>query len=189
MINFKAKDELGTTVAAMLGIVGLVGVLAYMLLVPPPSQEIDTRAQQKEQQEIVKSVDEAKAKLAVANAVITKQTWAAPVPEVESTTLSRLSSLARANGVKLTGLRPQRQTMAGELEAIPFVLSAEGSFPTVLAFVKAVENPENRLAVNLLQLTSAEGDSDKVTATVGLMAFRMEPKAPQKKNSKEDNSG
>ena len=189
MINFKAKDEIGTTVAAGLGILGLIGVLAYMLLVPPPSQELDTQAQLNEQKEIVESVDDAKAKLAVANAVISKQTWATPVPEVESTTLSKLSSLARANGVKLTGLRPQRQTMAGELEAIPFVLSAEGSFPTVMAFVKAVENPENKLAVNLVQLTSSEGDSDKVTATVGLMAFRMEPKELPKENPKEDNSG
>jgi type II secretory pathway component PulM len=176
MINFKAKDELGTTVAAVLGLLGLAGVLAYMLFVPPPSEKTSSQKLLQEQAEIVKSVDDAKAKLATANVVINKQTWATSIPEVESTTLSKLSSLARANGVKLTGLRPQRQTMAGELEAIPFVLSAEGSFPTVLAFVKAVENPENRLAVNLVQLTSAEGDSDKVTATVGLTAFRLEPK-------------
>lgn len=183
MINFKAKDELGTTVAAMLGVLGLAAVLAYMLFVPPPSEVNDTQRQLQEQKEIVKAVDDAKVKLASANTVILKQTWAVPIPDVESTTLSKLSSLARSNGVKLTGLRPQRQTLAGELEALPFVLSAEGSFPNVMAFVKAVENPENRLAVSLVQLSSSEGNSDKVTATVGLMAFRLEPKqAPKEEN-------
>lgn len=174
MINFKAKDELGTTVAAVIGILGLVAVLVYVLVVPEPPDRLSRSGHVKEQQEIVQQVSDSRKQLASAQASVEKHTWTSLPQEIQAASLDKVSSLARANGVKLLGFRPQRTGTAGELETIPFVLTAEGAFPDVMSFIAAVENPDNKLAANLVQLSSAEGDSDKVTATVGVMAFRQE---------------
>jgi Tfp pilus assembly protein PilO len=179
MINFRAKDELGTSVAFVTGLAALVAVSAYALFVPVPSLAGLQKAQKNEQLRIVQDVDRMQDEYVKAQAVVVSRTWTQPQQEIHPAVLNKVSSLARANRVKMTALRPQRAGEAGELQTIPFVLSAEGSYPDVVRFVTAIENPANKLAVNLLQLSSADGESDRVTATVGLVAFRREVPADE----------
>ena len=110
----------------------------------------------------------------------TRFLWTENPDAIAPRALSIVTEAANKNQLKINAFRPQKPTSSPELEELHYVVAIEGRFPLVATFLKAVETPGNRLAVDLFQVTSADGATDMVTATVGLVAFR-EPKAGAKK--------
>lgn len=176
MINLRAKDEMGTTVATILATIALLGTLAFMLLVPKPSTKGLAQQQRTGESQILNQVTEAHKAQAEALASVEKQTWKGGAQQVGPGALEAMTKLAKSYAVKLSGFRPQRVTSASGLELLPYSVTAEGTFVNVLRFMKAIEDPGTKLAIHQVQVNSADANSDQVTAVIGITAYRIADK-------------
>lgn len=118
----------------------------------------------------------AKKDTAIAKSTIKATTWSGEADKVGPQAFAKLSKLATQYKVKLAALRPQKQAMLGEVSTIPFLLSLEGSSTGVIQMIRAIEKPETRLAVSLVQINAGDEGADTVSANVGIVAY-LEPKA------------
>ncbi|MEA2553347.1 MAG: hypothetical protein QOJ65_1523 [Fimbriimonadaceae bacterium] len=171
-MGFRSKDEVGTAAATLVGIVVLIGAIAFMVLAPKPTTKGLVAAQRREESTILKDISKAHATLAASQTDVQSQTWKGAAQDVGAGALKQMNALALAHKVKLSGFRPQRSSTTAGLELIPYSMTAEGSFTDVLRFVKAIENPDTKLTVNLVQIGSSEANTDQVTASIGITAYR-----------------
>jgi hypothetical protein len=98
-------------------------------------------------------------------------TWKMSPEALGSTTLSWLTELADRNHLTISGFRTDRPKDIDPLKEVPFGLVVEGTFPNAMNFVAALEDRRSKLMVSVLQLASADPQSDRVTATIGLSGF------------------
>ena len=54
---------------------------------------------------------------------------------------------------------------------LPFLIGVDGSYPNVVAFVKDIETKGTKLALSQVQLSSSDGTTDKVSASIGVVAY------------------
>lgn len=178
MMNSFSSNKTWRGFCLTMGVVIFALVGAYALAPRPMDKRTDAdRAAQAakvkdETAALALRYDEAKAQAA-------RFLWTESPDAIAPKALSIVTEAANKNQLKINAFRPQKPTTSGELEELHYVVAIEGRFPTVATFLKSVETPDNRLAVDLFQVTSADGATDRVTATVGLVAFR-EPKAGAK---------
>ncbi|RYG45547.1 hypothetical protein EON79_12365 [bacterium] len=109
--------------------------------------------------------------------VVRLRTWTGSAGTIASASREKLTAIALRQGVRISSFRPQRENTGGELSQLPFVATVEGPFPNVVRFIRETESPTNKLAVNLVQISSSDDATDRVTATVGMFAY-MAPKEP-----------
>ena len=173
MMTITKGKDVGIQVATGLAVLTLIATLGVMLLVKPPTTAGIAPAQRRAENQLLDETEAARKDVAKREAALAKPVWSVPAQEVGPVVVGTATRLAATSAVKLSGIRPQRTTIEGKVETMPFVISAEGSFPNVLRFVSGLETPENRLAVSLIQMTSADGATDRVTATIGVTAFRL----------------
>lgn len=117
-----------------------------------------------------------------AESVVRLRTWPGTPGTIGPVARERLRALAAKVGVSLTSFRPQRQNDNGELSQLPFVATIEGPYPNVVRFVRGAESPTTKLAVNLVQISNSDDASNRVNATVGLLAYLV-PQKPQEKTN------
>ena len=171
MINFNDSRDVLPSSLAVVGIVCLSGSLIFGLFFPKPSiKGIEGKkiAQQRllinESEDLKKNVDSLEEVLAT--------TKFEDKPDlITPFVVNRVNAKVKENKLSLTSLRPQRTLDGKSMLQLPYVANFDGSFPGVLAFLRAFESGNDKLAVNQLQLTSSEGAGDRVSATVGLVAF------------------
>jgi hypothetical protein len=109
----------------------------------------------------------------IAKAVVQTQTWAGEDAAITGRILDMTTALARKHGVEYVRLQPQRAIVGGTIEQLPYLLVVEGPFPAVAALEKDLEVPANRLAVNAVQLASSDTETNKVSASIGIVANRV----------------
>ena len=81
--------------------------------------------------------------------------------------------MAKKRGGNLLRLHPQASVFEGAVEQVPLTLTLEGPFPAIVALERDFEATANRLAVNSFQVTSSDSESNKVGATIGVVAHRI----------------
>lgn len=100
--------------------------------------------------------------------------WTQPADEIAAATMAKLTSLAQARNLKVIAFRPQRMQDDGTIMRIPYQATLEGPFPQVISFLKDVETSKFKVIVSTVQIASADGASDKVSSTIGFVAYREE---------------
>lgn len=100
--------------------------------------------------------------------------WTQPTDEISAATMAKVTSLAQGRNLKVIAFRPQRTQDDSGVLRIPFQASIEGPFPQVVALLKDLETSKFKVIVSTVQIASADGASDKVSATIGLVAYREE---------------
>lgn len=179
MIDFRRKENVPASFLAVIAIVTLVGTLAFLVFVPKPTTAGLAEKTRRDGMKIRIKTKDAEDRLVLAKATVTTTTWPGIGDDVAPAANARLTTIATRRGLKLTSFRPQRTTAKTDLTVLPFVVTVEGPFPQVVEFTRDIDSPGTRLAVSLIQITSANDDSDRVTATVGVMAYlRPEKPAP-----------
>ena len=172
-MSFRSKEERGPNLAILLAVIAIVGAVVFMVAVPKPSVQRLITKQRQDEAKIFDDADKAHKELAGAQKKIVSQVWGGPAQEIGPGALQKMNLLATDHKIKLSGFRPQRTSQASGLEMLPYSVTAEGSFTDVLRFVKAIEDPKNKLAVHEVQIASSEANSDQVTANIGLTAYRI----------------
>lgn len=103
--------------------------------------------------------------------------WDGEPNEIGGKMLGKLTTIANTGHVQLSGFRTDKVSFSHGLRVVPALATVEGSLPDVTKFLEAVEKPDSKIAVDMLQIGASEGGPGKVTATVSMLAFAKEAKS------------
>lgn len=178
MISFRTQNDKIASTIAILAMLVLAGTLAVMLIVPKPKAAASQRVFDKNKLDIQIDTKKAEEAAAASKAAIDPLLWTGSPAEIAPRALSTVTALSATHKLKLVAFRPQRSNDADTVTVLPFSIALEGSFPDVAQMVTDLETPDTKLAVNQIQIASADGDTDKITATIGVVAYMPLKKAP-----------
>lgn len=167
------------------GLIQLIAVLAILgagiaILFPKEAITTPLGVRKSKEAELRKTASAAKARAEAVEAEISKVLWTESNEQIEAKALAIVDRIAKTHGVRISGFRPQKPMTEQGLTRVPFLVSVEGTFPAVCNLARNLGTRENRLAVNILQVASADAASDRVNATIGILAFRVAQGASSK---------
>jgi Tfp pilus assembly protein PilO len=171
MIDFRHKENVPASFIALSAILVMAATLLFMLFYPQPTTKGLAEKTRRERMKSLMLTREAKERLALAQATVQANTWPGDAETVAPTAMARLTAMATRRNVKRTGFRPQRTGTSGNLTTLPFLVTVEGPFPQVVEFARDIESAGSRLALNMFQVTTTDDSSDRVTATLVVMAY------------------
>jgi hypothetical protein len=108
-----------------------------------------------------------------AEVVLASRTWSAKPESLASLALAQLTELAEKSHLQLAEFRSEKLQEVAGLTQFPFTAVVSGRYPDFVAFLHSLESEQSKLMVGLLQLSSADNRSDRVSATMSLSAFRL----------------
>jgi hypothetical protein len=169
----KLKDDAAVKLAMGLALLAMAVALIFLIFIPKPTTKGLASKQFNAENAVLKEISEAHKSYLASEKEVQTQTWKGGLEQVGPGALQAINALAAKHKVKLSGFRPERTTQYAGLDLVPFSVTAEGSYLDVLGLVKAIEDPANKLAVDLVQVSSSEANGDQVTATIGLTAYHV----------------
>ena len=172
---FRYRDDPTSASIAYLGVALLVGALVFILVGPKPSTAGMAVTNRKAQAKINREIGEARQKTAESENFARRVGWNMEPQRVTPLTVQTVTSLARQNGVQLMGVRPQRVDAKALPNQLPFVITVSGGYPGVVAFTRQLEKSQNKLVITSVQITSADANTNLVTATVGALGYIIPP--------------
>ena len=170
-MRFRSQNDMiavGMGALAFL-IVVLTGI--FVVATMGPKKPMNARARQEAQKKILAETADAKKREETLKAKIASLTWTNTPDQVSSTSLDRVSALAKARRLTLMAFRPQKQVQVEGLTQLPFLILVDGPFPAVMQFMNDIDRTDTKLAVSLVQISSADEASDRVSATIGAAAY------------------
>lgn len=171
MIVIRYREDPTAAILTGAAIVLMVGSIAFMFLAPRPNAEAAVRKQQDKTFQARIATETAEQKAALAASYVGTHTWAGNVDEVSPAALTRVTGLAKARGLRLLSFRPQRAAESSLITQLPFLATVEGTYPSIMEFTRDLETEGTRLVVTSVMVSSADASSDRVTSSIGLLAF------------------
>lgn len=164
------SDRVWSAIGAV-AIVCLVVVVAYEWVAPKPRPTLTTRAKTERLVALDKEVDAIEVRLKKFEADRARLVNPGTPESVTASLLNRVTLAAQTDGIKLVAFRPQRAETVHNLQSLPYLVIVEGPYPNVLRFVRSLEAHEARVAIRTLQISAADGASDRVNGSLGIVAF------------------
>jgi len=160
-------------VCALALVMMLVIALADMFIPKPTeAKEIASRHQQvNELERKIKSDEDYLQELILEDTGM----WEGDQEVVTPKILQAVSQLAAANKVNLKSFRPQSPVSDGDTIRAHFVILADGKFPDIAAFLRALDSSSTKVGTNVVQIASADQESDQINATIGIVAYIKAP--------------
>lgn len=180
MINLKDPEDQASGFVSAAAVLTMVGTLGYLLFTMwrPGTTTADIDAAAKKQQDKLRfDTRLADKKLGESTEAINAVTWSDLPENIGTKAFHQVAALAQSRKIKLNAFRPQREDVADDLNTLPYLVTVEGPFTSVLAFERDLDSPKNRLAISLIQMSSADPNTDRVTANIGVVAY-LQPTAP-----------
>jgi hypothetical protein len=175
MINLRDRESMGTNALALGSILVLACTLVFMMVVPKPTNQGLAKERRDREFRVKLDTQNARERVQASQAAITPLVWSVPISQIGPGALEKVTDLVESRRLTLIALRPQRSQQVADLTQVPFLATVEGPFPAALGFVRDLEGASNRMAVSLIQMASQDGDSDRVTLTVGLQTYADPP--------------
>jgi hypothetical protein len=128
----------------------------------------------KDQQKLPKlqaSADRAKLRAGLNERQIHRHISTVDAETLGSQTLDSLTALAEKNHLVLTGFRTEKPVAVSIMREASFVAVLEGPYSDVMNLERVIEDPKSNLAPEMLQIAPTDTVSDRVIATLGLVAF------------------
>lgn len=175
-------DDPATIAMVIVAMVVLASTLILLIAVPKPSTYGLQRKYRNRAFELSLLNKRAEGNLAQKQKTVISQTWSIPEQKVGPTALANVTALVKKNGLHMVSFRPQRRNDEASFVQLPYLLTIDGPYPSVMALCRQLEDPSAKLAVSLVQIASAEETSDRVTASIGLVAYLSPGKEGTTKN-------
>jgi Tfp pilus assembly protein PilO len=170
MINFRDKDQLPSLVIFGLSGVILLGAVVLAVLPKPTAAPVIAK-DKKDRDTTIAKIENDRQSAKDATVQVLAQSFPGPAQTVEKYALTTVSGLTSKHKIKLTGIRPQRGNLAGDLTQLPFLVNVTGSYLDVIAFERDLEQPGNKLGVNSVQLAASDPSTDIVVANINIVAY------------------
>lgn len=149
----------------------MLATVTFHFLIPVPTVDSLVRRHRAELAKLQKETHKLQEEVTVTRAYVRSKLWNAQADNLGAEAMSVVDQAAKKNQIAVQAFRPQRTVVSDGIERFPYSVVVQGSFPRVLQLVRDLQDPGTLLAVTSVQLSSADGASDSVTATVGLAAF------------------
>jgi len=161
----------------MLGLLALVclgSIAAADLIIPKPRNPLSSHQKNQDVKDLNRAAKVLENQVKTSKSEVARYVWSENMDRITSKSLDTVTALTQANKVQLLGFRPpQKTTIEDGLVHIPYLILLSGSFLSVENFVESLEAPKNKLAVEMVQFSSADSSSDQVSATVGVIAYTL----------------
>lgn len=171
MISLRTKNDQLAAVFAILAVAILLGVLGCVLFLKAPTAADVGQGRIRSEHQLEDAAKSARKKVVALEAKIKPLVWSGAPEQVGPEALAQVTGLAKANHLKLVAFRPQKALPVDPLTQTPFTISIDGSFLDAMKFIQQLESDRTRLAVSLIQLSSADAWSDHVSGTVSVVAY------------------
>lgn len=158
--------------SSLVGVVALVGLGLFDWLMPRPQLQGAVAKQRADIPVLEREVRELRERVGSLRTEQNELLWEVGDGEIGPAALAKVSGVAKKAGIRLTSFRPQRVQEEGELVRLSYMVAVDGGFPALARFVRELENSGAKLAVSSVQISAADGATDRVTASVGLIAYR-----------------
>ena len=160
------------TAVSITALAAIAGLLIFHVMAPVPDAS-EVRLEKRAQiSSLEGEINAYNASVKRQEADLAKRIWTVSADEVGTATMQRVTNSARQFNLKLLAFRPQRPQAEGDLIREGFLTALEGSFINVMQFVRSIEDKPEKVLVSTVQVSSADGGSDLVTASVSLATFR-----------------
>jgi len=157
--------------AAIAGLVALTVVALYDGLTPRSPVEARPATLKMQEKRRNRDVVEDRAELKRFNENLQTATWAKSTDEFGPYLMRQIGQWAGKTGVGMVSARPQKTERTENSLQYNYLLTMEGPFPDMVKFLAEFETPESILSVRTLQLSSSDGESDRVRANIGVVAY------------------
>lgn len=152
--------------------IGLTLLIAvYHFVAPVPSAGLAAKQHRREELSLRSETKDLLAEISKSRASIEGRLWNVGRDQIGARAMARVDEFAVKEQVKVQAFRPQRTVETPEIIRYPYSVVVQGSFPKVVKFVRRIQDPGTKLALTSVQITAADGETDTVTATIGLAAF------------------
>lgn len=184
MFDFKDKDSKTYSTISAACVFLLVVMFGYLLFAPKPTYKRSAAKQGRMEMTLKLSAQKAQERKAAAEKTINNRTWEGTAEKLTPIALAQVNTYVAKTGVNLLAFRPQRPVIGKKLESIPYLVSVEGEYPKVMKFFRTLDKDNQKLAVSLIQVSSADNASDRVTGSAGLLAYVKVLPAPSEPETK-----
>lgn len=147
-----------------------IAFLVHMT-VPLPDVTAVNKKSRAEQKKLAQELKRLEGEITEARSYVQSKLWKSGPDNLGAEAMSVVDRFAKKDGVSVQAFRPQRTVKTGEVVRYPYSVTVQGTFPKVLQLVRDLQGPGTLLAVTSVQLSSADGTSDSVLATIGIAAF------------------
>lgn len=158
-------------IATGVGVVALAAVLIGDSLVPKPRPKLGPAALARQEAKLIETRAQTQKDFVAEKARNEARTWPGPIGAIHPAAIANLAQAAKRHRLRLVSVRPQRAESEADLTRIPYLVALEGPFPKVASFVNEFSVVQGRLALTGVQINTADPASDKVAATVTVVAF------------------
>lgn len=184
MINFKDPKDQTPSVLAVLGLVLIAAAVVVSLFFTKAVDATTFAKDAKVKEESLKMRSlQAKSDNFMYEEAINKYQWTEPEDMVTPSALTIISKRAKEKNLNLISFRPLKSVENSSMIQLPFQFTVDGSFADVAAMLDTLEKSNSKLAVQQVQFASQEGETDKVSANINMLAFLMKPVKTKAKSS------
>ncbi|MBS1714242.1 MAG: type 4a pilus biogenesis protein PilO [Armatimonadetes bacterium] len=160
--------------AGIAAMVLTVGLLAFHLLAPMPSAAQTTKRHRAEEIKTEAETKSLREEVARIKTEIAPNLWDVPVDELGAAVMGVVDKAVAGKALKIQGFRPQKPITVSGVTRFPYLVVLQGPFQQVVGFVRDIETTGTKLAVSGVQMSGADGATDTVTATIGIVALKTE---------------
>jgi Tfp pilus assembly protein PilO len=158
-------------IVSAIAILFMAGLATYDIVAPKPTEHQTLRTRKDNEARMVAQIQTIKDRLAATSADVARYVWTVPQDRIGGQSLAAVTNIAMKHSVRLLAFRPQKATDENGLTRLPYMVVLDGTFPSVAAMLRDLETTSNKLAVNLVQIASADASTDQVNATIGVIAY------------------
>ena len=176
MINFKRRDDVLPSSMILASILMLLGTLLYMIFVPVPSTAGLAKGRDLSRRTITKEIETTRARADELEKTNQVYLWNDTAESVTASVLGNITAQSRRKALKMTAFRPQRPQTLESLTELPFSVQLSGPYLAVRDVVSVLNTPQSKIAMRSLQMSSSDGGSSAVTATLAFSAYTVLPK-------------
>lgn len=182
------KANAGVTIVIVLSIIVCIASALSLYVIPLPKPDQAKEKFRTERDNLIHSATLTRHQSEAMALAASKRVWEGDSESVTSAIISMVTAEAGARQLRLAGVRSQRPQSLDAVTELPFSVQITGRYPSTVALLQWLDQPDRRVAVRSVQLASGDGASDDVTCTVAFSAYLPASAAPAT-NKKKEGSG
>jgi hypothetical protein len=132
--------------------------------------EIHTRQQRAE-----RAVKEAEKAIAVQEPMVHTLGWSESPDALVPVLVQKLEKIAKASGVSLSRYQPVKPRSLDNLMEVSLEMRFSTSFPTAVKFLYNIQQPDTKVSVDVVRISSSDSESDNVDVDVRISAYSLQP--------------
>jgi len=166
----------------------MLGAFVYDKVVPMPKIEVKGSGIAEQEKRLRQQANALYLETKESEQLLNSRLWIGDSKLIGPRAMATATQIASKRQLKLAAFRPQKSVQEGTLVRFPFVVSLEGTYPQIIGFVRDLENPSNKLVVNIVQIASTDGSSSAVNAVINLWAFQAATESDKKSTTRKVNA-